>query len=46
MPPYYTPELENKELELQLESILKVSATDFKTHAKAISSFRCTLSGI
>jgi hypothetical protein len=37
--PYYTPELENKEFELeQLESILKVSATDFKVHARTLSS--------
>jgi hypothetical protein len=37
--PYYTPELENKEFELeQLETILKLSATDFKDHAKTLSS--------
>jgi hypothetical protein len=37
--PYYTPELENKEFELdQLETILKLSATDFKSHAKTLSS--------
>lgn len=37
--PYYTPELQNKEFELeQLETILKLSATDFKSHAKSISS--------
>ena len=37
--PYYTPELENKEFELeQLETILKLSATDFRSHAKTLSS--------
>ena len=37
--PYYTPELENKEFELeQLETILKLSATDFKSHARTLSS--------
>ena len=36
---YYTPELGNKEFELeQLETILKLSATDFKSHAKTLSS--------
>ena len=37
--PYYTPELENRDFELeQLETILKLSATDFKSHAKTLSS--------
>src|SRR6201993_2129347 len=37
--PYYTPELANKEFELQqLEMILKLSASEFKAHAKALSS--------
>jgi hypothetical protein len=37
--PYYTPELENREFELeQMETILKLSATDFKLHAKTLSS--------
>lgn len=37
--PYNTPELGNKEFELQqLEMILKVSASDFKAHAKTLSS--------
>lgn len=37
--PYYTPELEHKEFELdQLETILKLSATDFRSHAKTLSS--------
>lgn len=37
--PYYTPELGNREFELeQLETILKLSATDFKAHAKTLSS--------
>jgi len=37
--PYYTPELGNREFELQqLEMILKLSAADFKAHAKTLSS--------
>src|SRR6266571_1019547 len=37
--PYYTPELGNREFELQqLELILKLSASDFKAHAKTLSS--------
>ena len=37
--PYYTPELGNREFELQqLEIILKLSASEFKAHAKALSS--------
>ncbi len=37
--PYYTPELGNREFELQqLEMILKLSASEFKAHAKAFSS--------
>jgi hypothetical protein len=37
--PYYTPELGNREFELQqLEMVLKLSATDFKAHAKTLSS--------
>lgn len=37
--PYNTPELGNKEFELhQLETILKLSASDFKAHAKTLSS--------
>ena len=37
--PYYTPELGNREFELQqLELILKLSANDFKAHAKTLSS--------
>lgn len=37
--PYYTPELGDREFELQqLETILKLSATDFKTHARTLSS--------
>src|SRR6201984_2795095 len=37
--PYYTPELGNREFELQqLEMILKLSATDFKSHARTLSS--------
>jgi hypothetical protein len=37
--PYYTPELGNREFELQqLEMILKLSADDFRSHAKALSS--------
>ena len=37
--PYYTPELENKEFELeQLETILKLSAIDFKSRARTLSS--------
>jgi hypothetical protein len=37
--PYYTPELGNREFELQqLEAILKLSADDFKAHAKTLSS--------
>jgi hypothetical protein len=37
--PYYTPELGNREFELQqLEMVLKFSATDFRAHAKTLSS--------
>ena len=37
--PYYTPELGNREFELQqLDLILKLSASDFKAHAKTLSS--------
>ena len=37
--PYYTPELGNREFELQqLEMILKLSADDFRSHAKTLSS--------
>ena len=37
--PYYTPELGNREFELQqLEMILKLSASVFKAHAKTLSS--------
>jgi hypothetical protein len=37
--PYYTPELGGREFELQqLEMILKVSADDFKAHARTLSS--------
>lgn len=37
--PYYAPELGNREFELQqLEMILKLSADDFKAHAKTLSS--------
>jgi hypothetical protein len=37
--PYYTPGLGNREFELQqLEMILKVSVSEFKAHAKALSS--------
>jgi hypothetical protein len=37
--PYYTPELGNREFELQqLEMILKLSADDFRSHAKALAS--------
>jgi hypothetical protein len=37
--PYYTPELGNREFELQqLEMVLKLSANDFKAHAKTLSS--------
>jgi hypothetical protein len=37
--PYYTPELGGSEFELQqLEMILKLSADDFKTHARILSS--------
>ena len=37
--PYYTPELGNREFELQqLEMILKLSAADFKAHARTLSS--------
>src|SRR5712675_1944418 len=37
--PYYTPELGNREFELQqLEMILKLSASEFKAHAKTLSS--------
>jgi hypothetical protein len=37
--PYYTPELGNREFELQqLEMVLKLSATDFRAHAKTLSS--------
>lgn len=37
--PYYTPELAGNEFELQqLETILKLSVDDFKTHAQTLSS--------
>jgi hypothetical protein len=37
--PYYTPELAGNEFELQqLETILKLSADDFKAHARTLSS--------
>jgi hypothetical protein len=37
--PFYAPELSGNEFELeQLESILKVSVSDFKTHARTLSS--------
>jgi len=37
--PYFTPELEGDEFELQqLEMILKLSVDDFKTHAQTLSS--------
>ena len=37
--PYYAPELGNREFELQqLEMVLKLSATDFRAHAKTLSS--------
>jgi hypothetical protein len=37
--PYYTPELGGGEFELeQLETILKLSVRDFKTHARTLSS--------
>jgi len=37
--PYYTPELGGNEFELQqLESILRLSADDFKAHARTLSS--------
>lgn len=37
--PYFTPELIGNEFELQqLETILKLSVDDFKTHAQALSS--------
>ncbi len=37
--PYYTPELAGGEFELQqLETILKLSVDDFKTHAQTLSS--------
>ena len=37
--PYFTPELAGGEFELrQLEDILKLSVTDFKTHAETLSS--------
>lgn len=37
--PYYTPELGGSEFELeQLESLLKLSAKDFRTHAQTLSS--------
>jgi hypothetical protein len=37
--PYYTPELGNREFELQqLEMILKLSADDFRSHARTLSS--------
>jgi hypothetical protein len=37
--PYYTPELGNREFELQqLEMILKLSASEFKAYAKTLSS--------
>lgn len=37
--PYYSPELEGNEFQLQqLENILKLSVDDFKTHAQTLSS--------
>lgn len=37
--PYFTPELEGNEFELQqLETILKLSADDFRQHARTLSS--------
>src|SRR6185437_10863481 len=37
--PFFSPELAGQEFELQqLETILKLSATDFKTHAQTLSS--------
>jgi hypothetical protein len=37
--PFYSPELAGQEFELQqLETILKLSGNDFKTHAKTLSS--------
>jgi len=37
--PFYSPELAGQEFELQqLETILKLSANDFKTHARTLSS--------
>jgi hypothetical protein len=37
--PFYSPELAGQEFELQqLETILKLSADDFKTHARTLSS--------
>ena len=37
--PYYAPELEGSEFQLQqLENILKLSVDDFKTHAQTLSS--------
>jgi hypothetical protein len=37
--PFYSPELAGQEFELQqLETILKLSGSDFKTHAKTLSS--------
>ena len=37
--PFYSPELAGNEFELeQLETILKLSTTDFKTHAQTLSS--------
>ena len=37
--PYYTPELSGKDFELeQLEMILKLSADDFRAHARTLSS--------
>lgn len=38
-PPFYSPELAGQEFELQqLETILKLSGDDFKTHARTLSS--------
>src|SRR3989440_9857394 len=38
-PPFYAPELGGKEFELeQLETILKLSVADFKSHARTLSS--------
>ncbi|HEV2577090.1 MAG TPA: hypothetical protein VGU25_07750 [Acidobacteriaceae bacterium] len=37
--PYFTPDIESREFELdQMETILKLSASDFREHAKTLSS--------